>query len=110
VRRHADTPIKTAARLLFGAPHNRGLADALGNSLSTSRSWIAGQRRPPIAVLRTVHQLLVAHVASCHDAMRELDLVIARREGEPRHNGGFLRNRAEAATKAANRRDGVWLR
>jgi hypothetical protein len=49
----------------------------------------------PVEELRNVRQLLIAHTARCNSQLRELDLLIARREGEPPKARGFFVRRAE---------------
>jgi hypothetical protein len=81
-----------AARLLSPDAPNKALVRATGRPKPTVRSWRGNRprRRPSVAALRLVRSELQARGAACFSVMREFELEITRREGEPpRRPRGF---------------------
>jgi hypothetical protein len=75
----AITIVDVAVGLLFLAAPNSDVP----------RSW-RRQRRPPMAVLRLLRAELQRRGAECFSTLRELEILIAKREGEPPHRRGFF--------------------
>ena len=83
--------INRAALALFrGAPSALLARECdLRVAKSTARSW-RRRGRPPVRVLKRVRRLLHLRCVECNELMRDLDIEIARREGEgPRRPRGF---------------------
>src|SRR5262249_17646492 len=81
--------IDIAVGLLFPAAPNSLLARAAGMAKSTARSWWR-HRRPVMAVLKLLHAELQRRGAECFSTLRQLDILTAKREGEPPRRRGFL--------------------
>jgi hypothetical protein len=95
---HLDARLAEVARLLFGRTYIRGLADAIGCPHATAKCWCNGSRRPPVRVLKELRRMLQARAAACLSGMSELDLLIVRREGEPKRSlSGICAARAARA-------------
>ena len=87
---HPDSAIvEMAVRLLFIAAPNSLLGRMAGVPKSTARSW-RRHRRPPMAVLRLLRAELQRRGAACFSTLRELEILIAKREGEPPRRRGFF--------------------
>lgn len=84
-----STIVDIAVGLLFPAAPNSLLGRATGVAKSTARSW-RRHRRPPMAVLKLLHAELQRRGAECFSTLRELDILIAKREGEPPRRRGFF--------------------
>jgi hypothetical protein len=93
---HRDA-VDEAARLIYGDARILGLSRDLSRRRLTVKSWLNATRRMPVVELRNIRQLLIAHTARCNSQLRELELLIARREGEPPKARGFFVRRAEVA-------------
>jgi hypothetical protein len=87
---HPDsTIVDLAVGLLFPAAPNSSLGRAAGVAKSTARSW-RRHRRPPMAALRLLRAELQRRGAECFSTLRELEILIAKREGEPPRRRGFF--------------------
>ena len=75
--------VARAAELLFTSAPSSLLSRAAGAAKATARSWRRGHRRAPLLVLRLLRAELQRRGAECFSALRELDNLIAKREGEP---------------------------
>lgn len=89
--RHPDGALVTRATdLLFIAAPNALLGRATGAAKSTVRSWRRARRRPPLDVLKLLSIELQRRGAECFSVQRELDILIAKRMGEPPRRRGFF--------------------
>jgi hypothetical protein len=87
---HPDsTIVDIAVGLLFPAAPNSLLGRMTAVPKSTARSW-RRRRRPPMAALRLLRAELQRRGAECFSTLRELEILIAKREGEPPHRRGFM--------------------
>src|SRR6516162_6472193 len=87
---HADsTIVDIAVGLLFPAAPNSSLGRVTGVAKSTAISW-RRHRRPPMAVLKLLRAELQRRGAECFSTLRELEILIAKREGEPPRRRGFF--------------------
>ncbi len=91
--RHQDDArvIARATQLLFTAAPSALLAAMARVPKSTARSWRKARRRPPLPILRLLSSELQRHGAACFSTQRELDILIAKRMGEPPLRAGFFR-------------------
>jgi hypothetical protein len=80
-----DRPIMTLAEL----PRERSSTSKRGRR-STAKSWANGHRRPPIAALKVLLDLLKHRRATLYQLIPELEYVIMQREREPKHASGFM--------------------
>jgi hypothetical protein len=87
---HPDsTIVDIAVGLLFPAAPNSLLGRVAGVAKSTARSW-RRHRRPPMGALRLLRAELQRRGAECFSTLRELEILIAKREGEPPRRRGFF--------------------
>jgi hypothetical protein len=87
---HPDsTIVDMAVGLLFPAVPNSLLGRAARVPKSTARSW-RRHRRPPMSVLKLLRAELQRRGAECFSTLRELEILIAKREGEPPRRRGFF--------------------
>src|SRR5215472_5706913 len=84
-----STIVDTAVGLLFPAAPNSSLGRATGVAKSTARSW-RRHRRPPMTALKLLRTELQRRGAECFSTLRELEILIAKREGEPPRRRGFF--------------------
>jgi hypothetical protein len=75
--------IASGIRELWPGRYNRTLAEALGVPRATTRSWLSGKRRMPIARMREMADVLRHDIAVANSALAYLQVEIARREREP---------------------------
>ena len=85
----ADHVRRSLCRLWPDAPSAR-LAGIAGRPKSTARSWRSARRRAPARVLSLVRTELQSRSAEIFSLLREFDVEIARREGEPPPRRGFF--------------------
>jgi hypothetical protein len=97
-----DASVATAARILFGSTPVAGLAKTFGRPRSTVKAWISGRRRPPVAVLRMLHHLCRQRVIDANVTERELNMLILRREGEPKPLRGCCAVREDGCDRRRN--------
>jgi hypothetical protein len=95
--------IGDAAKLLWPAAHNRGLARFTGVPVATARSWNRGLRRPPVSVLRAIDRRLTDLASRAGSIAQFLRTDIARREREPRVLRGLMKLQLE--DRVARRRE-----
>ena len=87
--RMSDTVIRRAARALNPDRPIRALA-ALGRCpRSTAKSWATLHRRPPVSVLKVLREAINARQSAIFAVLSDLDLLIMKREYEPKHRTGF---------------------
>src|SRR5215831_15381138 len=87
---HPDsTIVDIAVGLLFPAAPNSLLSRMARVPKSTARSW-RRHRRPPMAALKLLRTELQRRGAECFSTLRELEILIAKREGEPPRRRGFF--------------------
>jgi hypothetical protein len=82
--------IASGIRELWPGRYNRTLAEALGVPRATTRSWLSGKRRMPIARMREMADVLRHDMAVANTALAYLQVEIARREREPLKRRGFF--------------------
>jgi hypothetical protein len=99
------TLVARVATLLFGGTPVAGLVRACGRPRPTALSWLNGRRRPPVSELRRLHALCGRLVIDATMAVRELDVLIMQREGEPKRLRGCCLIRADGRD-----RRGKWRR
>src|SRR6202040_664837 len=92
-----DRPIKMLAGLANGRR-------------STAKSWATGHRRAPIAKLKILQDPLKGRQAALFGLIAELDLMVMRREVEPRRRTGFNEIRVRDGPGSAPRdgRNRLW--
>jgi hypothetical protein len=79
-----------AALLLWPDTPNAGLSGITGRPKPTARTWRSARRRAPARVLSLVRTELQSRGSEIFSLIREFDLEIARREGEPPPRRGFM--------------------
>lgn len=85
----SDTVIRTAARALNPDRPIMTLAGIARRRRSTAKSWATGHRRPSIATLKILLDLLKDRRAALYQLIPELEYVIEQREREPIRRTGF---------------------
>ena len=107
MQQQRPTLLYFASRLLFAGKPNAMLANALGQKRSTVRSWIRGDRRPPIWVLELVRRLLNDYTTRANDLAYPFDCEIRLWKAEPKRRVGFLEIR-ERDGPGSTPRDARW--
>jgi hypothetical protein len=79
-----------AALLLWPDTPNARLAGITGRPRSTVRNWRNARRRAPAHVLSLIRTELQTRGSEIFSLLRELDIELARREGEPPRRRGFF--------------------
>jgi hypothetical protein len=79
-----------AALLLWPDAPSVRLAGIAGRPKSTARSWRSARRRAPDRVLSLIRAELQARGSEIFSLLREFDIEIARRPGEPPRRRGFF--------------------
>lgn len=87
--RMSATVIRSAARALNPDRPIMMLARLARGRRSTAKSWATGRRRPPIATLKILLDLLKDRRAALYQLIPELEYVIALRDREPPRRTGF---------------------
>ena len=87
--RMSDTVIRAAARALNPDRPIKMLAGLANGRRSTGKSWATGHRRAPIVKLKILRDLLRDRQAALLGLITELDLMVFRREAEPKRRTGF---------------------
>jgi hypothetical protein len=83
-------PLDRAASLLWPDTPNSRLAAIAGRPKSTARSWRSARRRAPAQVLSMIRTELQSRGSAIFSLLREVDIELARREGEPPRRRGFF--------------------
>jgi hypothetical protein len=79
-----------AALLLWPDAPSARLAGIAGRPKSTARSWRSARRRAPAGVLSLVRTELQSRGSEIFSLLRDFDIEIARRQGEPPRRRGFF--------------------
>lgn len=79
-----------AALLLWPDTPNARLAGITGRPKPTVRSWRSARRRAPAHVLSLIRIELQSRGSEISSLLRELDIELARREGEAPRRRGFM--------------------
>jgi hypothetical protein len=85
-----DSLFRQLAKLLSSRAPNAEFARVVGRPKSTIRSWISGQRRPPIEIYELLRDELQRRIEQHHALKEEVKIAMWRRQGEPpppRHRG-----------------------
>jgi hypothetical protein len=85
----SDTVIRRAALVLNPSKPIVTLARLARGRRSTAKGWATGRRRPSVDKLKILRSLLKDRLNTLLQLMPELDLLIMRREAEPRRRTGF---------------------
>jgi hypothetical protein len=85
----SDTVIRAAARTLNPNQPTKMLAALANGRRSTGKSWATGHRRAPIVKLKILRDLLKERQAALFGLIAELELMVMRREVEPKRRTGF---------------------
>jgi hypothetical protein len=85
----SDTVIRRSARALDPYRPIMTLTELARAPRSTARSWATGHRRPSVAVLKTLRDMLRERQSMLSTLIPELDQLIIKREYEPVHRTGF---------------------
>jgi hypothetical protein len=85
----SDTVIRRSARALNPYRPIMTLTELARTPRSTARSWATGHRRPSIAVLEALRDVLKERQSIVSALLLELNDLIQKREREPVHRTGF---------------------
>lgn len=85
----SDTVIRRAAAALNPDRPIRALATLGRCPRSTAKSWATFHRRPPVPVLKALREAINARQSVIFAVISDLDLMIMKREYEPRRRTGF---------------------
>jgi hypothetical protein len=86
----SDTVIRRAAFALNPDRPVMALAGLARGRRSTAKSWATGHRRPSIATLKIICDLLKERRADLYQLIPELEYLITLREREPPRARGFM--------------------
>lgn len=87
--RMSDTLIRRAARALNPDRPIITLAGLACGRRSTAKSWATGRRRPSVATLKILRELLKDRQADLFQLIPQLDYLIVQREHAPTRRTGF---------------------
>jgi hypothetical protein len=86
----SDTVIRRAAFLLNPDRPIMTLAGLARGRRSTAKSWATGRRRPSVATLKILCDLLKDRGTDLYQLIPQLEYLIMLREREPTHARGFM--------------------
>jgi hypothetical protein len=86
----SDNLVRRAAFALNPSRPIMTLAGLARGRRSTAKSWATGHRRPSIATLKIICDLLKERRAELYQLIPDLEYLIMLREREPPHARGFM--------------------